>query len=168
MFTGSLGPCGWWLEIHATHHRNQKPWLKHHIEIATRSADASGVQGILRHFSFSWKSESATTRPSWHFPIFQSGNMSQMLGMLEMQGIQTTQRTGTDPIFASNISRLSDTQHLHNTENTRDAGNAGNAAGWPQKSPNNQDLLIFPKINHQKQILATPFKYHKNRLPKTR
>ena len=28
---------------------------------------------------------------------------------------------------------------MQGRENTRDAGNAGNAAGWPQKSPKNQD-----------------------------
>ena len=31
-----------------------------------------------------------------------------------------------------------------------------------------QDLSIFPKINHRKQILATPFKYSANRLSKAR
>ena len=79
----------------------------------------------------------------------------------------TTQRTGTDPIFASNFSRLSDTQ-IDQTQKIPEmsAMNAGNAAGWPQKSAKNQGFLIFLKINHQKQILAnTPkmdFQKHDN------
>ena len=60
------------------------------IEIATRSADASGVQGILRPFSFFHGSDAE-----------DAGSARDA----------TTQRTGTDPIFASEISRLSDTQN---------------------------------------------------------
>ena len=57
------------------------------IEI-TRSADASGVQGNLRPFSFFHGSDAE-----------DAGNARD-----------ATTRTGTDPIFTSKISRLSDTQ----------------------------------------------------------
>ena len=81
------------------------------IEVATRSADASGQSPInklrlinlesaletntsvcsLNHPPTEYKSKApffvSATRPSWHFPVF---HVPDMLRMLEMQGMSTT------------------------------------------------------------------------------
>ena len=102
------------------------------IEIATRSADASGQSPInklglinlesalekytrvysLNHPPKGYTSKApiffvSTTRPSWHFPVFHVPDAEDAGNARNA----TTQLAGTDPIFALNILRLSDTQH---------------------------------------------------------
>ena len=88
-----------------------------------------------------------------------------MLGMLDMQGMQPhnvqEETQSSHPTFQDFQTRKID---VTQKENTREVGNAGNAA----KKSKKKDLMIFPKINHQTQILAIPFKYPKNGLPKSR
>ena len=96
--------------------------LLHLIEIATRSADARGVQRILR-VVFLFCKRLAHFLVRTHVPdAGDAGNARDA----------TTQRTGTDPIFDPTFQDFQ-TRKIDNTENTRDVGNAGNAAGWPQK-----------------------------------
>ena len=101
------------------------------IEIATRSADASGMQGILDLLHFF---------------------MEVMLTMLETQGNLRIQNFKT-------FRRAKLTKH-RKYQRCREC--------WGPQKVQTTRVFIFPKINHQKQILATPFKYSKNRLPKAR
>ena len=50
--------------------------------------------------------ERATIRPSWHFPVSYAPDAEDAGNARDA----ATQLTGTDPIFAFNILRLSDTQ----------------------------------------------------------
>ena len=104
-----------------------------------------GARDLFEDLLSSWKSESATTRPSCHFYIFQSGNMSQMLGMLEMQGMQPhnvqQQPQSSHPTIQDFQTRKIDvTQKMPEM-----SGMLGMQPAGHKKGQQHQDLLIFPK-----------------------
>ena len=96
--------------------------------------------------------------------------MEVMLGMLDMQGMRPhnvqEQTQSSHPKFQDfQTLKIDQAQKIPEM-----SGMLGmQPAGQPQKSAKQLCLfLTFPKINHQKQIPATPLKYPKNKLPKSR
>ena len=87
--------------------------------------------------------------------------MEVMLGMLDMQGMQPH---NVQEQTQSSHQTFQDFQ-THKIDQTQKIPEMSGMLGM---QPAGQGFLMFPKINHQKQILATPLKYHKNRLPKAR
>ena len=65
----------------------------------------------------------STTRPSWHFPVFHLWDAEDAGNARDA----TTQLTGTDPVFALKILRLSDTQHWNSSSKYH--------CTWPHPNP---------------------------------
>ena len=118
------------------------------INRGTQPADASGVLGISR----------------------QSGNMSQMLGMLEMQGMQPhnvqEQTQSSHPTFQDFQTHTID----QSQKMPEMSGMLGMQPAGHKKVQKQHFFVFFEMYQNQpsKTELAIPLKYPKHRLPKTR